>query len=166
MPVPTSQEINAILAAYHPLHRQFDCTERLRTNPPLLAHYTSIQVAEQIIKNEEIWLSHPFYMNDLEELRFGMLQGIQHFPMYAQAAEPTSPRTKRLLDAFNHYVGHMNENTLVDTYVLCLCEHVPSDKDGALSMWRSYASQGHGIALVFNTRNIPDPPQAPLQIAR
>jgi Protein of unknown function (DUF2971) len=105
-------------------------------------------------------------MNDLEELRFGMLQGIQHFPMYAQAARFTPPRTKILLDSFNHYVGHMNEKTLADTYVLCLCEHAPDDKDGVLSMWRSYASQGHGIALVFNARNLPASPQAPLRIAK
>jgi hypothetical protein len=166
MSVPTPNEIDAIIANYSALQKPFDCTERLRTNPPLLAHYTSIHVAEQIIKNEEIWLSHPFYMNDLEELRFGMWQGIQHFPVYAQAAEPTPTRTKSLLDAFNHYVGYMNEKTLVDTYVLCLCEHAPDDTDGVLSMWRSYASQGHGIALVFNTRNTPDPPQAPLRIAK
>jgi hypothetical protein len=131
-----------------------------------LAHYTSIHVAEQIIKNEEIWLSHPFHMNDLEELRFGMLQGVQQFPIYAQAAACTPSRAKILLDTFSHYVGYMSENTLVDTYILCLCEHAPDDKDGVLSMWRSYASQGHGIALVFNTRNIPDPPQAPLGIAK
>jgi Protein of unknown function (DUF2971) len=166
MPIATPKEANAILATYNPLHRQFDCTERLRTNPPLLAHYTSIHVAEQIIKNEEIWLSHPFHMNDLEELRFGMLQGVQQFPIYAQAAACTPSRAKILLDTFSHYVGYMSENTLVDTYILCLCEHAPDDKDGVLSMWRSYASQGHGIALVFNTRNIPDPPQAPLGIAK
>jgi len=166
MPLASPQEIAVILSTYNPLHRQFDYTERLRTNPPLLAHYTSIQVAEQIIKNEEIWLSHPFHMNDLEELRFGMLQGVQHFPIYAQAAAGTPSRTQRLLDAFSHYVLYMNENTLVDTYVLCLCEHAPDDKDEVLSMWRSYASQGHGIALVFNTRNLPDPPQAPLRIAK
>jgi hypothetical protein len=166
MSVPTNNEIRAILATYDPLQKPFDCTERLRTNPPLLAHYTSLHVAEQIIKNEEIWLSHPFYMNDLEELRFGMLQGIRHFPMYAQIAEPTPTRTKILLDSFSHYVGHMNEKTLADTYVLCLCEHAPDDTDGVLSMWRSYASQGHGIALVFNARYLPSSPQAPLKIAK
>src|SRR5262249_28417906 len=107
MPLPTPKETNDILANYDPLYRQFDCTERLRTTPPLLAHYTSIHVAEQIIKNEEIWLSHPFYMNDLEELRFGMEQGVQHFPTYAQDAEPTPHRTKILLDMFKHYIGHM-----------------------------------------------------------
>jgi hypothetical protein len=105
-------------------------------------------------------------MNDLEELRFGMFQGIQHFPIFAQAVAITPARTQLLLNAFMHYVGHMNEKTLVDTYVLCLCEHSPDNLDGTLSMWRSYASQGHGVAIVFNTRNIPDPPQVPLRIAR
>jgi hypothetical protein len=158
--------VQAIVAKYDPLLQPFDCTDRLRNDPPLLAHYTSVQVAEQIIKNEVIWLSHPFYMNDLEELRFGMFQGIQHFPIFAQAAAATPERAQQLLNSFTHYVGHMNEKTLVDTYVLCLCEHAPNNQDGTLSMWRSYASQGHGVAIVFNTRNIPDPPQAPLTIAR
>jgi hypothetical protein len=160
------KEANAIVATYDKLHRPFDWTERLRNDPPLLAHYTSVQVIEQIIKNEEIWLSHPFFMNDLEELRFGMLQGIQHFPSYAQSAASTPASAQILLDRFMFYVGHMNEKTLVDTYVLCLSEHPPHDTDGVLSMWRSYASQGHGAALVINTRNIPDPPQAPLRIAK
>ena len=125
--------------------------EQLTRNPPLLAHYTSVEVAEQIIKNEEIWLSHPFYMNDLEELRFGMLLGIQRFPEYAESLDTTPQRKKMLLDAFSHFVGYMNEQTLVDTYVLCLSEHNRGDTDGILSMWRNYANQGHGVALVFHT---------------
>jgi len=132
---------------YVPLHKDFDSSHRLKNDPPLLAHYTSVQVAEQIIKKEEIWFSHPFYMNDLEELRYGMLLGIQNFPAYVQAAADTPERREGLLTTFNHYIGHMNEETLVDTYVLCLSEHKQGDTDGVLSMWRSYASQGHGVAL-------------------
>ena len=105
-------------------------------------------------------------MNDLEELRFGMLLGIQRFPTYAQALNTTPKRKKILLDIFFQYVGHMNEQTLADTYVLCLSEHAPGDTDGILSMWRSYANQGHGVALVFNTRPVSNPPQAPLSIAK
>jgi hypothetical protein len=160
------KEAQDVVARYNPLHQPFDCTDRLRNDPPLLAHYTSVQVAEQVIKNQEIWLSHPFYMNDLEELRFGMLQGIQNFSTYAQAAATTSARAQILLDHFMFYIGHMNEQTLVNTYVLCLSEHAPTDPDGLLSMWRTYASQGHGVAIIFNTRNIPDPPQAPLRIGK
>ena len=161
-------EITALLARYNEkLNEPLNSAKELTDNPPLLAHYTSIQVAEQIIRNEEIWLSHPFYMNDLEELRFGMQLGLQLFPAFAQSVQTTPQRTKMLLDAFGHYVGYMNENTLVDTYVLCLSEHAPGNTDGILSMWRSYASQGHGAALVFNTRGVQtDPPQAPLWIAK
>lgn len=160
-------EATAILQKYTDrMHKPFEPTDTLKSSPPLLAHYTSVDVAEQIIKNEEIWFSHPFYMNDLEELRFGMRQGIQRFPTYAQTLKTTPERKKALIDLFSGYVGYMNENTLVDTYVLCFSEHKPDDKDGILSMWRSYARQGHGVALVFNTRNIPDPPQAPMWIGK
>ncbi len=76
------------------------------------------------------------------------------------------PRTQTLINCFNFYIQHMNQETLVNTYVLCLSEHAPGDTDGVLSMWRSYASQGHGLAIVFNTRSVPDPPQAPLRIAK
>jgi hypothetical protein len=33
----------------------------------LLAHYTSIPVLEAILRNNEIWLSNPLFMNDMEE---------------------------------------------------------------------------------------------------
>ncbi|SRR6266496_309844 len=97
------KEAHRIVAIYDALHRPFDCTDRLRNNPPLLAHYTSVQVAEQIIKNEEIWLSHPFYMNDLEELNFGMLQGIQSFPLYAEAAAEDADTHKLLQFLYSAY---------------------------------------------------------------
>ena len=162
----TPAEAQRIVGLYDPLHKEFDTTERLTKNPPLLAHYTSVAVAEQIIKNEEIWFSHPFYMNDLEELRLGMRLGVQHFPTYTQTAVDTPARRDLLLANFNHYIDHMNDETLVDTYVLCLSEHDPADTHGVLSMWRSYASQGHGVALIFNAASIPNPPQAPLWIGK
>src|SRR5262249_39446887 len=117
MPVDPAQA-QAIVDRYQStMHRALEVGgDRLRSDRPLLAHYTSVEVAKKIIKKEEIWFSHPFYMNDLEELRFGMLLGIQRFPVYAQALNDTSERTKIVLDAFSHYVGHMNEETLVDTY--------------------------------------------------
>src|SRR6516165_8723897 len=40
------KDAQAILAKYDPLHQPFDCTDRLRNDPLLLAHYTSVQVAE------------------------------------------------------------------------------------------------------------------------
>jgi hypothetical protein len=51
----------------------------LLTNKPLLAHYTSIQVLEQIMRNDEMWFSNPLFMNDLQEMRYGIHQGIIQF---------------------------------------------------------------------------------------
>ena len=59
--------------------------EELRQSPlfsevkPLLAHYTSIPVLAAVLRNNEIWLSNPLYMNDLEEVRFGITEGVNAF---------------------------------------------------------------------------------------
>jgi hypothetical protein len=45
--------------------------------PPLLAHYTSLEVLEKIMTTNEIWFSNPLFMNDLQEVRFGMLEGLR-----------------------------------------------------------------------------------------
>jgi hypothetical protein len=42
---------------------------------PLLAHYTSISVLEAILKHNEIWFSNPLFMNNIEEVRFGIENG-------------------------------------------------------------------------------------------
>ena len=44
---------------------------------PLLAHYTSIQVLEKILSTNEVWFSNPLLMNDLQEVRFGIIEGTQ-----------------------------------------------------------------------------------------
>ena len=46
---------------------------------PLLAHYTSLNVLEKIIQNGELWFSNPLFMNDMQEVRFGMLEGRKAF---------------------------------------------------------------------------------------
>ena len=46
---------------------------------PLLSHYTSIGVFEQILKNKEIWLTQPLFMNDWQELQRGMIEGRDAF---------------------------------------------------------------------------------------
>ena len=43
---------------------------------PLLAHYTSIRTLERIAQTGEIWFSNPLYMNDVDELRYGMNLGL------------------------------------------------------------------------------------------
>ena len=35
----------------------------------LLAHYTSVPTIEQILRTNQVWLSNPLYMNDMQEMR-------------------------------------------------------------------------------------------------
>jgi Protein of unknown function (DUF2971) len=134
----------------------------------LLAHYTSVEVAEKILRDEEVWLSNPLYMNDLEEMRAGIGLGSQLFPQFAQQAAVGDPnRTRRLVEGFNHYVAHLVSEAALDTYVFCFCEHDPSKHmDGILSMWREYGRKGNGAALVFNTQKVRYQPHHPLLIVK
>src|SRR5437660_295062 len=111
MAARTNEEARAVLESYVPLNA------RLRTitspRPLLLAHYTSVQVIEQILKNNEIWLSNPLYMNDLEEMRLGVFLGAQLFPAFAQSATNDNRRMRLLIDHFSHYMAYLqNENAI------------------------------------------------------
>lgn len=46
---------------------------------PKLAHYTSISTLEKIVKTESVLFSNPLFMNDVEEIRFGMIEGARLF---------------------------------------------------------------------------------------
>ena len=54
---------------------------------PLLAHYTLIETLERIMASDEVWFSNPLYMNDMEELRFGMQEGLAAFRLHAGIKE-------------------------------------------------------------------------------
>jgi hypothetical protein len=84
MAQPTPEEVATVTRQYDPLYSQIE-TRTSPQQPLLLAHYTSIETAERILKNDELWLSNPLYMNDLEEMRVGIAVGNELFPRYAQA---------------------------------------------------------------------------------
>lgn len=107
---------------------------------PLLAHYTSIHVLEQIIKNEEIWFSNPLFMNDLEEMRFGLHQGAFLFAQSEDVGRVcgTRERADFLRHCFQTFLNKFDAEHALDVYVFCLSEHDPKNKDGVLSMWRGY----------------------------
>ncbi len=135
---------------------------------PLLAHYTSIEVLEQIFKNREIWFSNPLFMNDLEEVRFGINTA---FSMLMDIGAPErvfgSPARQ---DVFKQHVNGLYnvfaQEHALNTYVLCFSQHNPKDNDGLLSMWRGYGAQGKGACIVFDTASLRLVPLSPLIIDR
>jgi hypothetical protein len=107
---------------------------------PLLAHYTSIPVLEAMLRNNEVWFSNPLFMNDMEEVRFGINAGANLFLTSAEieSACGNNKRFDLLKSTFNHYYNTFANEHVIDTYVFCLSEHGRDDADGLLSMWRGY----------------------------
>jgi hypothetical protein len=138
-------------------------------NHPLLAHYTSIDVIKKILRSEEIWFSNPLFMNDVEEMRFGMLEGKRLFEESDAVKQfaGSQARVDRMKHDFNFYFTQFDREHAIDEYVFCLSEHDPQNTDGLLSMWRGYGGQGNGAALVFNTRFVTSPNEnSPLALTR
>ncbi len=131
---------------------------------PLLAHYTSIATLEVIMKNDEFWLSNPLYMNDLEEMRFGINEASQAFRTHDGIREAckSEERYDMLLHHFDHYLNVFTTDHAFDTYVICFSEHSKDDTDGLLSMWRGYGGNGCGAAIVFDTDKLTPVEQSPL----
>jgi hypothetical protein len=163
MAEPSKEEFNAIYGLYLRLYSHIK-TKESPDEPLLLAHYTSVETVERILKNGEVWFSNPLYMNDLEEMRAGIFLGSQLFPEFAQKADTRPDRIRKLIDAFNHYTAHLTVEAAIDTYVFCLCEH--KHEDGLLSMWREYGRRGNGAALVLNTQKFNYQAFSPLIIAK
>lgn len=134
---------------------------------PLLAHYTSLAVAESILKNNEIWLSNPLFMNDYEELAFGIQMGsrlIQNSKELKLAFNDDALHFEFISNFIGYYKKFDNEEAL-DVFIACFSKHEPNDDDGILSMWRGYGHDGKGVAFVFDTAQLSAPPASPLTLA-
>jgi hypothetical protein len=119
---------------------------------PLLAHYTSIKTLEKIAQTGEIWFSNPLYMNDVDELRYGMNLGLHAVRSHTGLREACPPaHYNALLDAFDQLYSTFDNDSAFDVYVFSCSEH--DDRigdDGLLSMWRGYGGDGNGVAIVFD----------------
>lgn len=157
-----------IWSLFEPLYDDIKEEDEFYKRQPFLAHYTSLEVLEKILKSNEIWFSNPLFMNDLEEVRFGIINGASRLKDSdsVRAALETEARHKSFVEGLDHYINNFEQNHLLDTYVFCLSEHDPDNYDGLLSMWRGYGGNGRGAALVFDTSKLNVVQNSPLVIAR
>ncbi len=119
---------------------------------PLLAHYTSLEALESIAATNELWFSNPLLMNDLDEVRFGVVGGMEALRRCdgIRKALGSDSRFQLFDAALGHYYSEFNTKHLFDTYVFCMSEHDPKNTDGVLSMWRGYGGSGNGVAIIFD----------------
>lgn len=135
---------------------------------PLLAHYTSIDTVEKILQYKELWFSNPLFMNDLEELRFGIRLGVAAFHENTRLIDACggSERHQELTDWFNQFSDQFEEDHAFDVYALCFSEHDPeTHADGLLSMWRGYGNNGNGAAIIIDTSKINPDANTPLMLS-
>ena len=156
------------IGLFSSIFEQFGQTGHLGSQPPLLAHYTSIRNIESILSTDEVWFSNPLLMNDLQEMRFGLNQGSRLFSNaeFLKKAAGTDARAEILQKAFWSYYQNFDGQDAFDTYVFCLSEHDRSNTDGLLSMWRGYGQKGNGACLVFDAAKPTLIPESPLLIAK
>jgi hypothetical protein len=148
-------ENNKVWRLFDSLFENLQNAENIYQEKPLLAHYTSIQTVEKILTMEEVWLSNPLFMNDMEELHFGLNVGMHQFQHLSIVEEICGKKkaddARRLIsDCFINF----EKNHALNVSVFCLSEHHPEDNDGRLSMWRAYGSDGNGAAIVLNTEHV------------
>jgi hypothetical protein len=72
---------------FNPLYARFDNMDRLTKAPPLLAHYTSIELMEKSLQHNRMWFSNPLFMNDLQEMRFGLVHSSHSLDIILASAE-------------------------------------------------------------------------------
>jgi hypothetical protein len=160
---PTQAEFIAIWQAFLVLYNRLRIVSSPRNG--LLAHYASVPTVEQILRTNQVWLSNPLYMNDMQEMRAGISLANQKFGAAARIAGGSEARAEILVKAYNSYFSHFDTQTAFDTYIFCLSRQKPDDRDGILSMWREYGSRGNGVAVVFNMEKVHFTPNSPLLVA-
>lgn len=143
-------------------------TEQFPAQRPLLAHYTSLETLENVVRSDEVWFSNPLFMNDYEEVKFGILNGVVRLKenLTLRAALKADPRRVAFYVGLDRFAATFERDHLLDTYVLSFSLHESNDRDGRLSMWRGYGGNGRGVAVVFDTTQINVLPSSPLVIAK
>ena len=93
--------------------------------PELLYHYCSVETFFQIIKNQTLRLTNIQYMNDSEELHYGMDQLEKIGSVF--------------LSGGKEYRGY------IDIYAMCF-----SEEGDLLSQWRGYGDNAEGVSIGFD----------------
>ena len=135
---------------------------------PLLAHYTTLPTFEAILKKDEIWFSHPSWMNDSDEVVRGITEAWELVPVSEdlQQACLNEHRLSKLKLGFFREISAFTRGHFRDIYIFSASEIEEDDNRGSLSMWRAYAEEGSGVAIVFDTEALKALPDSPLIIDR
>lgn len=149
------------------LNKDLIGAEDITNSKPLLAHYTSIDTIEAMLKNSELWLSNPLNMNDHQEVLAGLnfTQDAIHASEELGSCFSKDGQLESFVEAFYSWKNKYGETEGFDLYAACFSKHEERLTDGQLAMWRGYGDFGRGAAIVFDTSKIAPLYDSPLIIA-
>ncbi len=138
------------------LYGDIDLEKAFPIMRPLLAHYGSLDTIEKILKHEELWLSHPLQMNDVEEVSSGINAAMNLLRSNGKFLETlgTDDRRELFFSSLDRLYSDYATDGVLDLYVICFSEHLQDNHDGNLVMWRGYGGEGSGAALILDTSRI------------
>lgn len=119
-----------------------------------LIHYTTFPTLEGIVSNRELWFSPIAMMNDFAEVTGGK-QLLERLSRRGGPLHPVMEEIKAfdqsLWEKFNAAYQNTASSDLYDTFVSCWSapDPVTLNHDN-LTMWRGYASEGNGVAIVID----------------
>jgi hypothetical protein len=123
--------------------------EEILTGPDILYQYTSASSFLKILESSELWATDARFLNDALELKYAW--DTFKSTLTERAAEGTkySEAYRAQLEAMRSVNAEnldLMENRVFSTSLTELPDDVPQ--------WRSYASDGHGVAVGFDTESI------------
>ncbi len=145
-----------------------DSVSGVRKSVQYLAHYTSIAALQGICRTGQLWFSNPQFMNDLQEMNYGLNAGYDYVlrtRVIENAFSKSKDETLYHRQQFSRYIHDFMTTQSSEVYIFCTTAHDVRNEDGALSMWRGYGEGGRGAALIFNTGFLRDRQDSPLLIA-
>ncbi len=95
---------HGVYRLFAPLWDDLRPEDAFNVKKPLLAHYTTVQTLERILTTNEVWFSNPLFMNDLEEVRFGLLEGNSLVIQVRKLERPVKPQSARIYSAMHSII--------------------------------------------------------------
>ncbi len=121
---------------------------KVRSDDLLFGHYTSADVAVQILRNKMLWMRKASMMNDFSEVDHGLRlikSAIETLRPGLIVDEIFPELWSEVLSYFDPWSEHFKENT----YIACVSRRPADDSRGRLSMWRAYGRKC-GVEVVLN----------------
>lgn len=130
--------------------------DKLESSSISFSHYTSADIALEILRNRKMWMRSTIFMNDYSEITHGK----DCFTSFWKNSEfgkrlkgALSKINQNIVPKINFELAEIRKTQQFETYIISFSEHDKSDPYesayGRLSMWRAYGG-AQNVALILN----------------